>query len=165
MRKIIKDHLPTYERATSLVEAYLGNLAWFCRPVQRSQIMEELLPSLYKREWIDEAEDGKEGAEEFPEMHQLALSMALFSCGAVVDLTLPPYNAEAVLFNHLARAALSLKSVFEGTSFETVQTIVLLSKFEFFISKKSSLESAWKLMSFGLILAASVSLTLHQVCL
>lgn len=117
--------------------------------------MEELLPALYKQEWVDVEEDGPE-SEESPEMHQLALSLAVFSCGAVVDLTLPPYNPEAIIYNYLARAALSLKSVFEGTSFETIQTIVSLSKFEFFVSRKTSLESAWKLMSFGLVLASSV---------
>lgn len=160
MRKLIRGYLPTYERASSLVEAYLENLSWFCRPVQREQIMDVLLPALYKREWVDESDDVPE-SEESPEMHQLALSLALFSCGAVVDLTLPPYNTEAIIYNHLARAALSLKSVFEGSSFETVQTIVLLAKFQFFVSRKTSLESAWKLISFGLVLAASVCHCFH----
>lgn len=155
IRALIKENLPTYERATSLVEAYLENLSWFSRPIKREQAMEELLPLLYKREWTEASEEDR--TRESPEMHQLALALGLFSCGAVVDLTLPPHNAEAILYNHLCRAALSLESVFASSSFETVQTVVLISKFEFFTSKKATLESAWKLLSFGFILATGVS--------
>lgn len=118
--------------------------------------MEELLPDLYQHEWKDESEFGDEGS---PEMHQLALSMALFAFGAVADQKLPSCNRESVLFNHLARAALSQKSIFEETRYETVQAIVLLSKFELFVSKNSSKKSAWNLMALGLILAANVCLS------
>lgn len=37
---MIKERLPSYERATALVEAYLQHLSWFFRPVERDQIME-----------------------------------------------------------------------------------------------------------------------------
>ena len=52
-------------------------------------------------------------------IRRLALLLNIFAAGAAGDLTLPVGNDEAELYNNLARAALSLKSVFTGASMES----------------------------------------------
>lgn len=51
--------------------------------------------------------------------HQLAL-LAIFACGAAGDLTLEACDEEDETYRQLAKSALSLHSVFEGTSLATV---------------------------------------------
>ncbi|THH11525.1 hypothetical protein EW145_g571 [Phellinidium pouzarii] len=136
---LIEARLPSYERATALVEAYLENVSWFFLPVQREQIMEVILPSIYKRQRSGkpDLESGNDSnADVAPNIHGLALALALFACGATADLTLVPQNAEAGLYHHLARAALSLQSVFEGASLKTVQAVMLLAAYDFLAGKK-----------------------------
>ncbi|KAL5512411.1 hypothetical protein ACEPAG_3403 [Sanghuangporus baumii] len=159
---LLVEHLPTYERATALAEAFLENVSWLPRPIQRDQIMEELLPMIYKGECLDLATrkddvgkyDGKH------RMHNLALALALFACGAASDLTLLSNNLEGKTYHSLALAALNTHSVISpgGASLETVQTIVLIAQYDFFSGDKTTLEAGWKIVSFGLIVAASIGL-------
>lgn len=163
----IEEKLPSYLRASSLVEAYLENLSWFFRPVDREQITEELIPDIYRRRrqtpGSDQSSPGSSessvsSASSAIDPHALALLLAVFACGATADLTLPPWNDEADLYYHLARTALSLKPVFEGASLHAVQAIALLGSYELFSCRKGDLEGTWKMMSFALSLAASIGL-------
>ncbi|KAI5115972.1 hypothetical protein M0805_001503 [Coniferiporia weirii] len=174
----IEEMLPSYERASALVEAYLENLSWFFRPVEREQIMEELIPVVYKgrraasgaksapspdSDAFSNASSPSPTANEDTvvaraDAHTLALLMMIFSAGAIADLTLPPCNDEAELYYHLSRAALGLKSVFERTTLVTVQAVVLVGTYDLFSCRKSSLEGTYKLLGFGLSLASSLGL-------
>ncbi|KAL5480285.1 hypothetical protein ACEPAI_1555 [Sanghuangporus weigelae] len=159
---LLAEHLPTYERATALAEAFLENVGWLPRPIQRDQIMEELLPMIYKGGWLDLStrKDDKGKYDGKHKMHNLALALALFACGAASDLTLPPSNLEGKTYHSLALAALNTHSVISpgGASLETVQTIVLIAQYDFFSGDKLTLEAGWKIVSFGLIVAASIGL-------
>ena len=158
---LITKHLPTYERATALAESFLGNVGWVPRPIQREQIMEDLIPLLYKGHRTGESETQSDGDEKYDGKHRLhnfALILAVFACGAAVDLTQEPNNAEGLLYNRLSIAALSSHSIINaGVSLETVQAIILIAQYDFFSCMSPSLEKSWKLLSIGLILAASVS--------
>ncbi|KAH8113147.1 hypothetical protein DFH11DRAFT_1510936 [Phellopilus nigrolimitatus] len=160
--RLIEARLPTYARATALAEAYLGNIAWFCRIVRREQLMEELLPEVYKplrthNNLHDESSDSEEDYIVGIRSHLLPLLLAVLACGAAGDLTLPLNNDEAEVYVQLARAALSVHSVFWGASTVTVQTVVLLAAYDFCTCRKATPEPAWKMMTFGLSLAASVN--------
>ncbi|THH09507.1 hypothetical protein EW145_g1977 [Phellinidium pouzarii] len=162
--KIVNAHMPSYARATALAEAYLGNIAWFCRIVQRTQIMEELLPTVYKpfhartNPGKADSVDTEGGFQANDCTHRLALLLAVLACGAAGDLTLTLDNDEAELYVHLARAVLNLHPVFVGASLETVQTVLMLSAFQFHACRSASFESGWKLMTFGFTLATSIGL-------
>ena len=73
------------------------------------------------------------------------------------NLTLPPHNVEAEHYQQLARATLGLKSVFDCVNLATVQAVCLLASYDVISGRKNSLESAWKIMSFGFSLAVTVS--------
>lgn len=154
--KMIEARLPSYARATSLAEAYITNIAWSFVIVDREQIFEELLPSVYKH-FRSSAELYGTVDEENNYTRRLALLLAVFARGAAGDYTLPMANDEAEVYVHLSRTVLSLDSVFVGTSMENIQTVLMLSAYDFASCRNYSLEPSWKIMSFGLTLAASVS--------
>ncbi|KAL5512538.1 hypothetical protein ACEPAG_3191 [Sanghuangporus baumii] len=161
----IEEKLPSYERASSLTEAYLENLSWFFRPVEREQIMGELIPIVYKkrrrtfnRKGSNGSQIGTPGLDSPTDPHVLALLLAVFAAGAVADLTLPPWNDEADLYYHLARTALSLKPVFEGAGLHAVQAISIIGAYDLFACRQNSLEGSWKILTFSLSIAASIGL-------
>lgn len=156
IRLLIESRLPTYERATALAEAYLQNVSLFFRPVDREQIIEELIPAFYKKR-VQTGDENETGAA----VHRLALLAAVFACGSMGDLTLETTNEEGELFRQLSRTALSLQSIFEGTSLATVQAVALLGLYEFFSCSSRTLESAWKMQALSFSLASSVRL--HRI--
>ncbi|OCB91784.1 hypothetical protein A7U60_g956 [Sanghuangporus baumii] len=169
IQEYIEEKLPSYERASSLTEAYLENLSWFFRPVEREQIMGELIPIVYKKRRRTFNRNGSNGSQngtpgpdsptDSPtDAHVLALLLAVFAAGAVADLTLPPWNDEADLYHHLARTALSLKPVFEGAGLHAVQAISLIGAYDLFACRKNEMEGAWKILTFSLSIAASIGL-------
>ncbi|KLO09688.1 hypothetical protein SCHPADRAFT_833692 [Schizopora paradoxa] len=148
---LLESQLPSRERASGLSECFLLNMSWFSRPVTREQIMEELIPAAYKR-----IPDSEKATTPRMDLHDLALLFMVFAAGAAADLTLPPYNVEAERYRHLARAALGLKSVFDGGSMSAVQTICLMGTYDVASGRKHSMESAWKMMCLAFSLSASV---------
>ena len=160
----IQEKLPSYERASSLTEAFLENLSWFFRPVEREQIMGELIPIVYKKQRRHSSMNGSNdshsstpSSQSSVDPHVLSLLLAVFAAGAAADMTLPPWNDEAELYYHLARTALSLKPVFEGAGLHAVQAIALVGAYDLFACRKNELEGSWKIITFSLSLAASVS--------
>lgn len=147
----IETRLPSYDRATALVEAYLQHVSLFFRPVKREQIMEELIPTFYMHR-KGEQRDSSEIVE-----HQLALLLAVFACGAAGDLTLEACNEEGETYWQLARSALSLHSIFEGTSLTTVQAVALIGVYDIHSASVQTIESAFKLLTLALCLGISVS--------
>lgn len=166
IQDLIESRLPSFERATALCEAYLENLSWFFRPVDRQQIMEDLIPLVYKRKRPTPAYTNAESPapqetlqfDQRVDLHELALMLMVFACGAAGDLTLPPYNDEAELYMQLARTALGLQPVFEGASMSTIQTICMIGAYDVFSGRNNNLEACWKILTMGFSMSTSVSL-------
>ncbi|OCB87167.1 hypothetical protein A7U60_g5682 [Sanghuangporus baumii] len=165
LQECIEEMLPPYTRATALVEAYLTNLSWFFRPVEREEIMEELIPIVYKRKRppsvasrSGNSPNDSYGGQARTDPHALGLLLSIFAVGAVADMTLPPWNDEGELYYQLSRTALSLKPVFEGAGLHAVEAIALLAAYNLFSCRRRGLEGTWKILSFSLSLAASIGL-------
>lgn len=180
----IVSQLPPIDRATALVEAYFTNLAWFLGPIERVQVVDELLPLFYpslgaaggsRRKTTaasastsassTSTSSTSNNAETLSHListatdspHDLALLFTVFACGAVADLTQPPDNVEALRFNALSRATLGLYNLFEAGSLSACQAVFLNGSFEVYSGKRASQESAWKMFSLAMCLASSVS--------
>ena len=197
LREHIERNLPSWERATALCEAYLENLSWYYRAIERSQLMEELMPTVYKRKKKSVNKSSVEdpsttGASNpialvidpccaqmigYPQqfqkrdgdstdethLHDLALILMVFASGAAGDLTQEQYNEEAETYQYMARAALGLKSIFDGATLITVQATSLLGAYHVFSARRANLESAWLFFNISYVLAASVSRTLDVI--
>lgn len=145
----IEEKLPSLARASALVEAYLENTSWFVKLIDREQIVEELLPLFYKRR----STSGVRG-----DAHTLSLLFAIFACGAVADFTLPPWNEEADLYYQLAWTTFGLRSMFEGTTLQTIQALAVIGSYDIFSCRRNSLEGTCKMIGYCMSLAVSVSL-------
>ena len=158
VQAMIEDRLPSYERASALIEAYLQNASWLIRPADREQIWEELMPEVYKKGRFGNR--NASGSAQLIHPHTLSLLLAIFAVGAIADLTLPPWNEEAELYYQLSRVAISLKPVFDGAGLTAVQAIALLVMYDVFACRKSTFDGTWKMTSFCMALAGSVRIYL-----
>ena len=149
--------LPPMPRAWSLLEAYLENASWVFQPIRREVIIEDILTPIYnaKREHEDPEATGKAWAHMSP--HKFAVLFLIFANGAVVDLTLPPYNDEGEEYYHYARAALTLRSIFDSPLIETVEAIILMAHYRSSAGERYSRDSTWTLIGLGAKLAITVS--------
>lgn len=122
----------------------------------------ELLSLVYAR--FNAADSRGLGAVLAPtcSVHQLAVIYGVFALGALVDLTLPPYNAESEHYFDLCRAALSALSLFDDTSTATMQALVLVSVFYSHGGPRFSMDGAWSVISLASNLCKSVrSIYIH----
>lgn len=79
--------------------------------------------------------------------HALALAFFVFALGALLDLNLPPYNAEAEHYYDLGRASLSLRVVFDSPQVDTVRAIGLMATYHSLGSKRYTRDSAVSALS------------------
>ena len=153
VHETLLDHLPSYERARDLAELYIEHAAWLFRGVTKEQIMEEMLPFIYGQPV--HAEDGT--AIEYNGPHDLALLYLIFAIGCLVDFNNNPNTAEATQYEQLARAAMSLKSVWVKPSLTTVQALHLFSIYNAMTEDDSRSDNISMELSWGeLSLAAQV---------
>ncbi|KAG7449259.1 uncharacterized protein BT62DRAFT_1053666 [Guyanagaster necrorhizus] len=145
------DHLPERPRAWALCETYLEHAAWSFRPVQRDEIVDDILTPIYR--CARERKNGAVSAAQTISSHKLAVLFIFFAIGSLVDLTLEPYNYESEHYYHLSRAALSLRSLFDSPEIATVQAIVLIASYHGMGGKRYTMDSTWNIMSLGAKLA------------
>ncbi|KNZ79894.1 hypothetical protein J132_08552 [Termitomyces sp. J132] len=153
---ILFGYLPSQPRAWSLCETYMEHASWAFRPMKRDEIVDEILSPIYKSMRERRATDSPGPHTIFP--HKLAVLFLVFALGALVDLTLEPYNVESDTYYHLSRACLSLRSIFESPEITTVQAVVLMASYHGLGGKRSTTDSVWSLTSLGCKLAQSIGL-------
>ena len=146
--------LPPYPRATTLCETYMENSAWIFRPISREELIDETLVPVYAH-----AKTRNQATQENEEVspHILAVLFMVFAHGALTDLTLPAYNSEAENYFHLGRLALSLRSVLDLASPQTLQAICLMACYHSNSGRRYTLDSAWLLISLASKMAQGVS--------
>lgn len=138
-----------------MAEAYLASAAWIFRSVSRHQLVNEMLPSIYKKLPYP--------SEEYNGPHDLALLFSIFALGNTLDVSLPTRTAESEgeHYNQLALAALGLQSVLEKPSLVTIQTLHIVSIYHAMLGNdvsggESSMEFTWSLVNLAAHLAQTV---------
>ncbi|PFH47833.1 hypothetical protein AMATHDRAFT_151154 [Amanita thiersii Skay4041] len=153
VQKQVESHLPPWERAVALVETYFEQVSWIFRGVTRIQLIDEMLPVIYRRH------DFVPG-EEYTGPHDLALVFIVFAIGALVEPE--PSNALGEHYHQIARAAISLQAVLEKPSIVTIQTLHLMSIYNAMsgsdLRSETSMEMTWSLVT----LASHLSQTIHM---
>ncbi|KAJ7090825.1 hypothetical protein B0H15DRAFT_778919 [Mycena belliarum] len=144
----VRTLLPPYTRATDLCTAYLAHGALFFRPIKRDELLGPFLEAIYA--------PVVEGSAKVAS-HTLATLFFVLALGALLDLRLPPYNAEAERFYGAGRAALGLRAVYDSPQVDTVRAIGLMATYHSLAGKNYSRDSAWCLMSVAAKLAQSVN--------
>lgn len=155
----MESKLPSYARATSLIECFLDSIAWFFGVLDRDYLYEDLLPVVYGKN--PHMMNREQAPLSKADPHELSLLFAVLALGATSDLTQCPQNEESLLYHHLSRGALTQRSVFESANLSTVQAIVLIGLFDLCSCREVAVEGTWRMVSFGLSLGISVS---HKLC-
>lgn len=154
------ENLPPEPRAWSLCETYMEQATWAFRPIRREELIDEILSPIYKV--VKEKNTSGFYPPNSVSAHKLAAMFLVFSLGALVDLTLEPYNKEADVYYHLGRASLSLRSVFDSPEIVTVQAILLMASYHGNAGNRYTMDSSWALTSLGAKLAQGTGL--HRDC-
>jgi hypothetical protein len=108
---MIETFLPSIDRAITLCDTFLEHLSWMFHIVSRQQMINELIPAVYKQTQVSYGP------------HDLALMLIVLGIGSLVDLTLPPYNLEAQHYYRLARASLALQPILGQQSVVTIKVV------------------------------------------
>ncbi|KAJ7229993.1 fungal-specific transcription factor domain-containing protein [Mycena pura] len=145
----IRSLLPPLAHATDLCELWLQHGALFFRPIKREELLGPFLQAIYA------SHDGGD-------VHALATLFFILAIGALLDLRLSPYNAEAERYYSAGRAALGLRAVYDSPHVDTVRAIGLMATYHSLAGKKYSKDSAWCLMSIAAKVAQSIGL--HRDC-
>ncbi|KAJ7626125.1 hypothetical protein FB45DRAFT_75479 [Roridomyces roridus] len=141
--------LPSHAHVIQLASIYFRNGCWSSSPILPSEI-DELITQAYASPQL------------LPKCsaHQLAVLYGVFALAALVDLDLPRYNAQALHFFDLARAALAVVSVFDYPETATVQALALASLFLSHGGPRFSMEGAWNMISMASHVCQKVRLSL-----
>ncbi|TFK48379.1 hypothetical protein OE88DRAFT_1704162 [Heliocybe sulcata] len=155
IQKMIEAQLPSYERALGLCEAFGDRITWIYRAVAKSQLIDDLLPTVYGKY-------GDNPSEDCTGPHALALLFTVIAIGTVMEASSSaPNRVEAERYFQLARGSLCLRSILDKPSIATVQTFELLSVYmsmrgDDVVDRESRMESTWSFVT----LAAHLSHTL-----
>ncbi|KAF5341215.1 hypothetical protein D9611_006109 [Ephemerocybe angulata] len=140
--ELLGTFLPDRVRAIALCHVWIDHGSYFFRPFSPSDLLDVLLPYVYdtaaSRAHIGENEEDHPDPLDtddpaFP--HKLATLFMVFSIGSLLDINLPPYNAQGEHFYHLGRGALSLRNTY-SSNYETVQAIGLMATYHSLAGKK-----------------------------
>ncbi|KAH7916204.1 fungal-specific transcription factor domain-containing protein [Hygrophoropsis aurantiaca] len=147
--------LPSYPRATTLLETYIEQAAWIFRPIRRDELINDILTPIYAAAKA-RADDSAEPKPEIPP-HMLSVLYLVFAHGALMDLTLPPHNSEAENYFQLGRLALSLRSVFDVPTTYTLQALALMGYYHSNGGRRYTIDAAWSALSIANKLGQSVN--------
>ncbi|KAF8892927.1 hypothetical protein BD779DRAFT_1609955 [Infundibulicybe gibba] len=137
VQPMIEAYLPPIRRAITLCETFLEHLSWMFHIVSRQQMVNELIPAIYKNIRTSYGP------------HDLALMLIVLGIGTLVDLDLPPYSLEAQHYYQLSRAALALQPVLGEQSMVTIKVLHLMSIYNGMSGKETNLEQSYNLLDFA----------------
>ncbi|KAJ6613565.1 hypothetical protein B0H10DRAFT_2436370 [Mycena sp. CBHHK59/15] len=135
VQDMIETFLPPVERAVMLCDTFLEHLSWMFHIVSRRQLVDELIPAIYKQVCVSYGP------------HELAVLLITLGIGALVDLNLQPYNLEAQHYYRLAQAAVGLQPVLTEPSVVTIKTLHLMSIYNGLSGKEANMELSYALLN------------------
>ncbi|KAJ7157332.1 fungal-specific transcription factor domain-containing protein [Mycena filopes] len=154
-REII-EHLPVLSEAMRLCNTYLEHAAYLPMALQRSELVDEVMDSVYRAGGSPSAEGGRNP-------HALALLFAVFATAAILDPTKHAYSAEAQEYYYLARAALSLTPPERETTRAAIQALIHMAQYVDLSDWEGvSANAAWLHIGMAVRLALGIGLHLDS---
>ncbi|KAF8577711.1 hypothetical protein K439DRAFT_532906 [Ramaria rubella] len=146
----IVDSLPSSLEAWSLCETFFENGGYIFVPLRRAQFIEDIFSFFYRSNQRRNAD--------IPRGHRLALLLMIFAIGDMLDLTKPATPTGGKRFYYLARAALSLDTLYDQPTLTVVQTIMMMIIYLSMSDHKESAETVYVLSGVNLKLAMMLGL-------
>jgi len=172
VQALIESHLPPYEHTLQLCETYFAQVSWLFRGVTRAQLIEEMIPAIYRRpgpvspphpspqDSLNQDHGDVPEQEDYSGPHDLALLFMVLAIGSLVGPD--PSNAWGEHFHQVGRAAVSLQPVLEKPSIVTIQTLHLMSIYNAMsgsdLRSDTSMEMTWSLITLAAHLSQTIGL-------
>lgn len=151
VQKLVESYLPPYERTCTLCKTYFEQVSWLFHGVTYMQLMEDMIPVIYKQRASPPDED-------YGGPHDLALLFIILAIGALVGRE--SSDAYGEHFHQISRAALALQPVLEKPSIVTIQALHLLSIYNAMsgsdLKSETSMEMTWSLVTLASHLSQTV---------
>ncbi|KAJ2927802.1 hypothetical protein H1R20_g9292, partial [Candolleomyces eurysporus] len=147
-------HLPILDTALTLADTYFSQVAWLFRGLTKGQIIDDMLPIIYKQK-------DPEPGEDYSGPHDLALIFMVFAIGSLVAQDAGHTSAQAEHYYQISRAALSLQPVLEKPSLVTIQSLHLIGIYTAMSGSDrsdSSMEMAWNCITLAAHLSQTIGL-------
>ncbi|KAH8825667.1 fungal-specific transcription factor domain-containing protein [Flagelloscypha sp. PMI_526] len=157
---LIESYLPPWDRAHNLCRQYIADISWLVKPVDPTQVFEDMLPTIYRRQ---EAISG----EEYTSPHNLSLLFVILALGCIVEATansrdIHSIRQEAEHYHQISKAALSVQPILEHPSIYAVQALTLLGVYNSMsgedMMSQSNMELTWNLTTLAAHLAQAIGL-------
>ncbi len=147
--------LPTWERALSLCEAYLEEMSYFSRPVQRTQLMDEVLVPIYAHKASQQTVPIFNATYCVNYLQHLALLFGALAVGSISD----PEHAQGQgeHYQEIARYITSVEMVTENPSLVLIQALGLVAIYMNVSWRTKTVESAWTILTLATTFSAAVS--------
>ncbi|KAF5341216.1 hypothetical protein D9611_006108 [Ephemerocybe angulata] len=162
--ELLETFLPDRARAIALCQVWIDHGSYFFRAFRPSDLLDTLLPHVYdtaaSRAHVGENEEDYSNPLDIDDSaysYKLAALFMIFSIGSLLDINLPPYNAQGEHFYHLGRGALALQNP-HSSNYETVQAVGLMATYHSLAGKKYTRHGAWCIMNVAAKLAQSCGL-------
>lgn len=152
---MLLNYLPPTPRAWSLLETFMENVSWSFEPISREDLIKDVLTPIYNVKKERENLISDKGRTVISP-HTFAILFLVFGLGANADFTLPANNKEGEEYHHCACAALTLRSVFDAPTLETVQALLLMAHYRGNDGEQYTRDSSWALMGLTCKLALGV---------
>jgi hypothetical protein len=163
VQELIESHLPSWDRSQELSKIYFEQASWLFQGVTRMQLMEDLLPVVYRQRSPSPEDnlilDSNPGAAlNHAGPHDLALVFVVFAVAALVQEE--PSDALGEHYHQIAKAALGLQPVLEKPSIVTIQVLHLMSIYNAMsgndLKSETSMEMTWSLVTLAAHLSQTV---------
>ena len=168
VQMLIESHLPSWERAQEFSSIYLTQASWLFQGVTRTQLMEDMLPVIYRRQTHTRDpihKPNSNSAAYYIGPHDLALAFIVFAVAALVQKE--PSEALGEHFHQIAKAAIGMQPVLEKPSIVTIQVLHLMSVYNAMsgndLKTDTSMEMTWSLVTLAAHLSQTAS-TFVGVC-
>ncbi|EKM56701.1 uncharacterized protein PHACADRAFT_183301 [Phanerochaete carnosa HHB-10118-sp] len=153
IRTIIESYLPPWDRAVQLCRILLEHMSWMFQIVTFQQFTQDLMPTVYTADGPDSTPGPSTCGS-----HDLALFFGVLTIGALIDLSLPPYNSQAQLYYVLCRCALALESPMARASLSTVKAYHFISLYNGMSGRESNMSNTYTILNFSSRIAMKIGL-------
>ncbi|KAJ7511773.1 fungal-specific transcription factor domain-containing protein [Mycena galericulata] len=141
--------LPELSEAIRLVDTYLEHGAYLSMTLQRKELLDEVLGSVYRAGSF----------ESLRNHHALSLLFVVFATAALLDPNRHPYSMESQEYYYLSRAALGLASPVRETTLAAVQALIHMAQYlDLSDSEGMASNAAWIYIGTAVRLAHGIGL-------
>jgi len=145
--------LPPFSQASSLSDIYFDHSAWCQNPIPRDSFISLILNECYP-------DERPPVSLQHVSSHRLSVLFMVFALGTLMDTHRPLCSIEAEEYHSLARACLSVEPVYDNSSLQAVQSMLLMIWYYTLTANRRS--NGYRLAIWGVVIRLCQAIGLHH---